>query len=235
MTQITAGGNRRQFSARFDGKPTARHSPTLVNRLFSDAQQWTGQRTSLEDRAIKSSEQSPELLVKNLGAIPYYQEQHRKVLGADLNPEGVAKAIAAYERTILSGNSPYDRFNADDKKALSAAAQRGLALFKGRAGCVTCHVSFNFTDENYHNLGVGMDKANPDLGRYMVSKTDEHKGAFKTPTLRDVARRPQYICTTVASQRWKKWWLFTIKAASRISGFRKKYARSVLALRNKKT
>jgi cytochrome c peroxidase len=79
-----------------------------VNRVFSDAQQWTGQRTSLEDQAIKASDQSPGLLVKNLGAIPSYQEQHRKIFGTDLNPEGVAKAIAAYERTILSGNSPYD-------------------------------------------------------------------------------------------------------------------------------
>ena len=133
------------------------------------------------------------MLVKNLGAIPYYQVQHRKIFGTDLNPEGVAKAIAAYERTILSGNSPYDRFSAGDKKALSAAAQRGVALFQGKANCVTCHVSFNFTDENYHNLGVGMDKANPDLGRFTVTKNDEHKGAFKTPTLRDVAKRPPYM------------------------------------------
>lgn len=183
----------RQFSVRFDGKPTPRHSPTLVNRLFSDAQQWTGQRTSLEDQAIKASDQSPELLVKNLGAIPYYQEQHRKVFGTDLNPDGVAKAIAAYERMILSGNSPYDRFKAGDKKALSASAQRGLTLFEGKARCVTCHASFNFSDENYHNLGVGMDKPNPDLGRFTVTKNDEHKGAFKTPTLRDVAKRPPYM------------------------------------------
>ena len=186
-------GDPRQFSVRFDGKPTPRHSPTLVNRLFSDAQQWTGQRASLEDQAIKASDQSPELLVKNLGAIPAYQEQHRKVFGTDLNPEGVAKAIAAYERMILSGNSTYDRFKAGDQKALSAAAQRGLALFEGKARCVTCHASFNFTDENYHNLGVGMDRANPDLGKFVVSKNDEHKGAFKTPTLRDVAKRPPYM------------------------------------------
>jgi cytochrome c peroxidase len=191
--------------------------------LFSDAQQWTGQRASLEDQAIKSSDRSPELLVKNLDAIPYYQEQHRKVFGTDFNPEGVAKAIAAYERTILSGNSPY-RFDAGDKKALSAAAQRCLALFKGKANCVTCHVSFNFTDENYHNLGVGMDKANPDLGRYTVSKTDEHEGAFKTPTLRDVARRPPYIHDGTLPTL-EEVVAFTIKAVSRISGFRKKYAR----------
>jgi cytochrome c peroxidase len=183
----------RQFSARFDGKPTSRHSPTLVNRLFSDAQQWTGARASLEDQAIKASDQSPELLVKNLGAIPEYQAAFRKVFGTDLNPEGVAKAIAAYERTILSGNAPYDRFRAGDANALSASQKRGLELFEGRASCVRCHVGFNFTDESYHNVGVGMDRDAPDLGRHAITKRDEHRGAFKTPTLRDVATRPPYM------------------------------------------
>lgn len=183
----------RQFSIRFDGKPTSRHAPTLINRLFSDLQQSTGARASLEDQAFKSSDQTPELVVKSLGAIPAYQEQFRKVFGADLNAQGVAKAIAAYERTILSGNSPYDRFRAGDKSALSAAAQRGLALFEGQARCVACHTGFNFTDEGYQNIGVGMDREKPDLGRYAVTKQDVNKGAFKTPTLRDVAKRPPYM------------------------------------------
>jgi len=183
----------RQVSLRFDGKPTPRHSPTLVNRLFSDTQQWAGTRTSLEDQALKASDQSPELLVKNLGAIPEYQAAFRQVFGTELNPEGVAKAIAAYERTILSGNSPYDRFRAGDGSALPAAARRGLALFEGKARCVTCHAGFNFTDESYHNIGVGMDRTTPDLGRHTVTKREEHKGAFKTPTLRDVAARPPYM------------------------------------------
>src|SRR5262245_46968066 len=154
-------GDPRQFSARFDGKPTSRHSPTLVNRLFSDAQQWTGQRTSLEDQAIKASDQSPELLVKNFGAIPYYQEQHRKVFGTDLNPDGVAKAIAAYERMILSGNSPYDRFKAGDKKALSASAQRGLTLFEGKARCVTVHASFKLHRRKLPQPGCGNGSGEP--------------------------------------------------------------------------
>jgi len=188
-----AWADPRQFSVRFDGKPTPRHSPTLVNRLFSDAQQWTGARASLEDQALKSSDQTPELLVKNLGAIPEYQAAFRKVFGTELNPDGVAKAISAYERTILSGNSPYDRFRGGDPTALPADARRGLALFEGKARCVTCHTGFNFTDEGYHNLGVGMERANPDLGRHTVTKREEHKGAFKTPTLRDVARRPPYM------------------------------------------
>jgi cytochrome c peroxidase len=183
----------RRFSLRFDGKPTPRHSPTLVNRLFSDTQQWAGTRASLEDQAIKASDQTPELLVKNLGSIPEYQAAFRKVFGRELDPDGVAKAIAAYERTILSGNSPYDRFRAGDPTALSATARRGLALFEGKARCVSCHVGFNFTDESYHNIGVGMDRPDPDLGRHAVTKQEQHKGAFKTPTLRDVARRPPYM------------------------------------------
>jgi cytochrome c peroxidase len=183
----------RQLSLRFDGKPTPRHSPTLVNRLFSDTQQWAGTRASLEDQATKASDQSPELLVKNLGAIPEYQAAFRQVFGTELNPEGVARAIAAYERTILSGNSPYDRFRAGDTAALAAPARRGLALFEGKARCMTCHAGFNFTDESYHNIGVGMDRPTPDLGRHTVTKREEHKGAFKTPTLRDVAARPPYM------------------------------------------
>jgi cytochrome c peroxidase len=183
----------RRFSLRFDGKPTPRHSPTLVNRLFSDVQQWAGTRASLEDQALKASDQTPELLVKNLEAIAEYQAAFQRVFGTALNPDGVAKAIAAYERTILSGNSPYDRFRAGDASALSPAARRGLALFEGKARCMSCHAGFNFTDESYHNLGVGMDRPEPDLGRHTVTKREEHKGAFKTPTLRDVARRPPYM------------------------------------------
>ena len=183
----------RQFSARWDGTPTPRHSPTLVNRLFSQEQQWTGARASLEDQVLKASDQTPELLVKNLGAIAGYQEQFRKVFGTELTPDGVAKAIAAYERTILSGNAPYDRFRAGDAAALSAAARRGLALFEGKARCMTCHVGFNFTDEGYHNIGVGMDREKPDLGRFAMRKIEGNKGRFKTPTLRDVAPRPPYM------------------------------------------
>jgi len=183
----------RQFSLSAAGKPTLRHAPTIINRLFSDRQLWTGLRDSLEDQARKDGNTTPEAVVRQLGAIPAYQEQFGKVFGTDLNPEGVAKAIAAYVRTILSGNAPYDRFLAGDQQALSPAAQRGLALFEGKARCVRCHAGFNFTDESFHNLGVGMDRDNPDLGRYLVTKDEVDKGAFKTPTLRDVARRGPYM------------------------------------------
>jgi len=183
----------RQFSINFAGKPTPRHAPTIINRLFSDRQLWTGLRESLEDQARKDGNTTEEMVVRNLGAITAYQEQFRKVFGTELNPEGVAKAIAAYVRTILSGNAPYDHFRAGGKGALSPAAQRGLVLFEGNARCVRCHAGFNFTDESFHNIGVGMDRENPDLGRYSVTKNDADKGAFKTPTLRDVAVRGPYM------------------------------------------
>jgi len=182
-----------RFSTNFAGKPTPRRAPTIVNRLFSDRQLWTGLRVSLEDQARNDGNVSDETVVPQLSAIPSYQEQHRKVFGRDLDADGVAKAIAAYVRTIVSGNSPYDRFKAGDKNAMSASAQRGLSLFEGKAACVRCHAGFNLTDEAYRNIGVGMDKKKPDLGRHLITKQEADKGAFKTPTLRDVAKRGPYM------------------------------------------
>jgi cytochrome c peroxidase len=182
-----------RFSTNFAGKPTPRRAPTLVNRLFSDRQLWTGVRTTLEDQAKHDGNVSDEAVVARLGAIPRYQEQHRTVFGRDLDADGVARAIAAYVRTIVSGNAAYDRFKAGDRTAMSTAAQRGLALFEGKANCVRCHAGFNFTDEGYRNIGVGMDQDNPDLGRFGVTRNEADKGAFKTPTLRDVARRGPYM------------------------------------------
>ena len=185
--------DRARFSTNFEGKPTPRRAPTLVNRVFSDRQLWTGMRATLEDQARLDSNRSDDTLVEHLGAIPAYQAQHRRVFGRDLDADGVARAIAAYVRTIVSGNAPYDRFKAGDGTALSAAAQRGLALFEGKAACVGCHAGFNFTDEGYRNIGVGMDRETPDLGRFLVTKNDGDRGAFKTPTLRDVAARGPYM------------------------------------------
>lgn len=82
----------------------------------------------------------------------------QRVLGATLTPTGWPRPSPHYVRTIVSGNSPYDRFKTGAKNALSASAQRGLILFEGKAACVRCHAGFNFSDEGYRNIGVGMDK-----------------------------------------------------------------------------
>jgi cytochrome c peroxidase len=180
-----------RFSLESTGKRGTRHSPTLVNRTFSGLQQWTGARASLEIQAFNSRDRHPE--AKWFAEIPYYRTEFRKIFGRDLDAPGVAQAIAAYVRTILSGNAPYDRFRAGDAAAISPAARRGLALFEGKAGCVVCHRGFNFTDEGYHNLGVSMELPKPDLGRHVVTKVEADKGAFKTPTLRDVAQRGPFM------------------------------------------
>jgi cytochrome c peroxidase len=180
-----------QFSLESTGKRGTRHSPTLVNRTFSGLQQWTGARASLEVQAFNSRDRHPE--ARWFAEIPYYRTEFRKIFGRELDATGVAQAIAAYVRTILSGDAPYDRFRAGDAGAISPAARRGLALFEGKAGCVVCHRGFNFTDEGYHNLGVGMERPKPDLGRYTVTNVEADKGAFKTPTLRDAAQRGPFM------------------------------------------
>ena len=108
-------------------------------------------------------------------------------------------ALASYVRTILSGNSAFDRYMAGDSAAMSATEQLGLRLFTGKAGCSTCHVGPNFSDERFHNTGAGNGS---DAGRASVTGRAEDRGAFKTPSLRDCARtRP--ICTMAVWLRWR--------------------------------
>jgi cytochrome c peroxidase len=137
-----------------------------------------------------------KVVIDRLKADPTYVSMFEAAFpGEGITEANVGKAIAAFERTILSGNSPFDRFTAGDKTAMSESAQRGLVLFRdeNKGNCETCHVSFNFTDENYNNLGVGMAVKKPDMGRYLVTKLDGHQGAFKTPTLREIANTAPYM------------------------------------------
>lgn len=183
----------RRFSTDFAGQPTSRHAPTIINRLFSEQQHWSGLRASLEEQAGLDVNRTDEKVMQQLGSIPAYRTEFRAVFGRDFDPAGVAQALAAYVRTILSGDSPYDRFQAGDRSAMSESAQRGRRLFEGKAMCSRCHAGFNFTGESYRNIGVGMAAKDPDLGRYAVTGDDPDRGAFKTPTLRDVARRGPYM------------------------------------------
>ncbi|MGE5183621.1 MAG: cytochrome-c peroxidase [Acidobacteriota bacterium] len=182
----------------------ARNSPTVINRLFSAEQFWDGRAKDLEEQAhgpllnpVEMAMPSHDEVVASCKKVEAYKPLFKAAFGSDeITMPRIAQAIATYERTVVSGNSPYDRYQAGDKDALSASQVRGLALFAGKANCVTCHVSFNFTDENYHNLGVGWDptkKELKDLGRYEVTKRDADKGAFKTPTLRNIVETAPYM------------------------------------------
>jgi len=183
------------------GQKGGRSAPSTINRAFSTLQFWDGRAASLEEQAtgpmvnpIEMGNPSHAAVVERLKQIVGYREAFQRVFGTgDFTIEHVAKAIAAYERTNLSGNAPLDRFRAGDNTALSEAAQRGLALFEGKARCVRCHTPGTFTDEQFHNLGVGMVKPQPDLGRYDITKQEQAKGAFKTPTLRDSALTAPYF------------------------------------------
>jgi cytochrome c peroxidase len=178
-----------------------RNSPTVLNRLFSADQFWDGRAASLEEQArgpltnpVEMAMGSHDQVVERVKAVKGYAPLFHEAFGADgIDMDRIAKAIAAYERTVVTGNSPYDRYQAGQKDALSPSAVRGMALFNGKANCKTCHASFNFTDENYRNIGVGMNEPKPDLGRYEVTKKEEDRGAFKTPTLRNLLQTAPYM------------------------------------------
>lgn len=181
------------------GQQGGRSSPTIINSAYSYFQFWDGRAIKLEGQALGPIENPIEMdmklpaLVEKLNKIPGYRQQFQKVFGTDVTADGIAKAIAAFERTILSGDAPYDRFKAGDKTALSAAAQRGMDVFFNKGHCSACHSGHNFSDGAFHNIGVGIKNAEPDLGRYAISKLLGDRGSFKTPTLREIARTAPYM------------------------------------------
>jgi cytochrome c peroxidase len=176
-----------------------RSAPTIINAAYSELQFWDGRAHLLEGQALGPIQNPIEMdhkldeCVSKLNKIPGYRQQFQKIFGTDVTPENIAKAIASFERTVLSGNAPFDKLKAGDKNALSATAQRGMKVFFNKGHCSACHTGPNFTDESFHNIGVGMKAGKPDLGRHEVTKVTGDKGAFKTPTLREVARHAPYM------------------------------------------
>ena len=182
------------------GQKGGRSAPTVFNRAYSLAQFWDGRAATLEAQAIGPMANPIEMgnthagLVANLKKIPGYKALFKNVFGTEeFTIEHVGMAIATYERTVLSGNSPYDRFKAGKKNAMTAEQIRGLDVFVNKAKCDQCHEGINFTTNAYHNLGVGMDKPKPDEGRFVVTKNPADWGAFKTPTLREIANTSPYM------------------------------------------
>jgi cytochrome c peroxidase len=187
-------------SAGFQGKLGDRNSPTTLNRLYSTLQFWDGRAKSLEDQALGPVQNPAEMantlpgMIANLNKISGYKPEFLRAFGSEeITADRVGEALATFERTLLSGNSPYDRFQAGDTEALSESAKRGLVVFMGKGKCNECHTLPYFTDEQFHNLGVGMDKPKPDLGRFDVTHEEKDKGAFKTPTLRNIAETYPYM------------------------------------------
>lgn len=226
-------GRHTRFGVGIRKQEGGRNSPVSYNRILSDLQFWDGRAASLEDQAIGpianpiEMGNTHEACVESLKKVPGYSLQFEKVFGADgFTIQNVGKAIAAFERVLVTGPSPYDHSEAyakyakldpadlkdlleadedlqaayDQAKAnatkhpMSESAGRGQVLFfSERVNCAACHVGANLADEKYHNLGIGMDAKEPDVGRYAVTKDDKDWGAFKTPTIRNVAASGPYM------------------------------------------
>jgi cytochrome c peroxidase len=190
----------KQVSIGVGGKQGGRQAPTVYNTAFNPVQFWDGRAGSLEEQAIGpivnpvEMAETHENVVSKLSKVKGYVNQFQKVFGAGVSMQGIAEAIAAYERTIISTNSAFDKYYMGDKTAMNQEAQRGMALFKGKARCIVCHNGSNFTDNQFHNLGVPqVGPMKEDLGRYYVTRRPEDKGAFKTPTLRSIIETAPYM------------------------------------------
>ncbi|MBI3665061.1 MAG: cytochrome-c peroxidase [Acidobacteria bacterium] len=158
------------------GRRGRRNAPSLINRGYGRAFFWDARMKTLEEQVLKPIQDRNEMDLS--------LEQATSRVG--LRATEIARALANYVRSILSGNAPYDRYLSGDRNALSAEQQQGLQLFRGKANCIACHVGPNFSDEKLHNTGVAWRN-----GR--LSDPGAGQGNFKTPTLREAARTGPYM------------------------------------------
>ena len=180
-------------------KQLPRSSPTLWNIGYQKEFYWDGRSGSLEKQALAAwtganmGAKADEIVAK-LNKLEGYHNQFHQVFGGDATPDNVVKAIAAFERTIITGDTPWDhwRETGGDESRMSPEVKRGWAAFQA-AKCNNCHDGVLFTDFQYHNVGIGMDQKEPDVGRFKVSNNPKDTGAFKTPTLRDIAKSAPYF------------------------------------------
>lgn len=187
-------------SSGIEHKTGGRNSPTVLNAVYNNLQFWDGRASSLEDQALGPIQNPVEMgmtmnmALDRLFAIQGYMDEFQDVFGGPPTAERVASAIAAFERTVISTDSPYDRYIQGDLSAMNSAAIRGMKIFNGKGHCTPCHSGPNFTDNDFHNIGIGYKNGKfDDMGRYIVTKIPKDIGAFKTPTLRSVALTPPYM------------------------------------------
>lgn len=176
-----------------DGRPIAigvhnrlgrRSAPALVNRGYGRAFFWDGRASTLEEQVVQPIQDHNEMDMT-------LAEVSARV---GVEEPDIARALASYVRSIVSGNAPFDRFVNGDRKALTAEQQAGLRIFRGKGNCTACHVGPTFSDERFHDTGVAWrDGRFQDEGRAAVTSIDADRGAFKTPTLREIARTAPYM------------------------------------------
>jgi cytochrome c peroxidase len=178
------------------GKPLGRHAPTALNQAWSKNLFWDGRAPTLEAQAKGPIEAGVEMdlpmatAVTRLKEVEGYRQAFAKAFPNEgITEASVLKAIATFERTIVTGDTPFDRWLRGDAKALSDSARRGFEIFTGKGNCAACHSGWNFTDDKFHDIGL----PTPDKGRIEISKNAADLHAFKTPGLREIAARAPYM------------------------------------------
>ena len=176
-----------------DGRPVAigvfnrvgrRSAPALVNRGYGRAFFWDGRAATLEEQVLQPIQDPNEMDM----TLPEVSAR------VGLPIDEMSRSLASFVRSLLSGDSPFDRFINGDRDALTAEQQAGLQIFRGKGNCTACHVGPTFSDERFHNTGVAWrDGLLLDEGRFGVTHNAEDRGAFKTPTLREIARTAPYM------------------------------------------
>jgi cytochrome c peroxidase len=183
------------------GQRGTRRAPPVSNAAYSPLQFWDGRSPSLEEQS-KGPIENPvemgnthEVMIQTVDQIPGYVEEFKIVYGTTpLTVDQIADAIGAFERTVVTTDSPFDRFVNGDVDALTKLEKQGLEIFNGKGHCTACHWGGHFSDGRFHNLGVAQaDPAKPDNGRFVVTKNPKDMDAFKTPTVRDAALRAPYM------------------------------------------
>lgn len=176
-------------------KALGRRTPTILNSGFQEVFFWDGRATSLEEQALGPIQAEGEMamdlrtLTELLGSTTEYIKMFQDIFQARPSPKLIGKAIAAYERTIVSAPSPFDHWINGKENAISDEAKQGFDLFNGKANCAKCHTGWNFTDDGFHDIGVG----DSDRGRVLHLPLPTMEHAFKTPTLRQVDQRGPYL------------------------------------------
>ncbi|MBI2772420.1 MAG: c-type cytochrome [Burkholderiales bacterium] len=183
------------------GAVLGRATPTITNTGYNTQFMWDGRAKSLEDQALgpmKAADEMntdfPAMLERLRSQAGYVKMFEMAYPGEGISEATLAKALAAFERTVTSRNSPFDRWLAGDSRAMTQAQWRGYKVFSdpARGNCATCHSAPNFTDNGFHNIGIA-STGTADPGRYGIRKVASMRGAFKTPTLRDIELTAPYF------------------------------------------
>jgi cytochrome c peroxidase len=185
------------LSRRDNGDMNTRHTPSVYNVGHQTIWYWDGRSATLEAQILAAWRNQmsvdPAVAAARIAAVPGYASQFQAVFGGPATPDAIVKALATYLRTKNSDHSPWDRYEAGDRQAVSAAAVAGHALFTGKGRCTTCHTPPHYGNSTFFNIGLEHGKANPDVGRFNVTRNEADRSAFKTPSLRSVELGAPYF------------------------------------------